>query len=288
MIFDIFSYLRLTQTQLTIKNIHQECMERPMKIIKFLPYLLLAWSILTPQAFAVEEEHVAKVQNVIEAFKSRNTASIAKLVSYPLYAKTNRPSINNEREFIARFHEIFNQNLLNSIVSSDARKDWNTVGWRGIMLFGGDLWLDHDGNIFSVKQDSVYASNNKNLQKKTQIVSRGRRSALHRSVNNYAQSILEWKTNNYYIRVDEMKNGRLRYASWPVNTSTTVKPDIVLSNGRLEVDKTGRNHRYVFNNGSFNYHLNVNTKNHQSPGLLEVYKGNQHFLSDYARKATRH
>lgn len=257
---------------------------------KLIPYSLLLFSLSASQAFAVEEKDVAKVQNVIEAFKSRNTASIAKMVSYPLEGNANRPAINNEYEFVTRFNEVFDQNLLRTIETSDARKDWNTVGWRGIMLFDGDVWLDHDGNILSVKPKSTYVNNgiqNKSILQRPQTVARGR-SALHRSVSNYAKSVLEWKTNRYHVRVDDVGNGRLRYASWPVNASTSVKPDIVLSNGRLEVDRTGRNHRYVFNNGNFSYHLNVNAQGNQSaPGLLEVYKGNQRFLSDSVREIIR-
>ncbi len=255
-----------------------------MKFTKYLPYLLLLWSLFTPQAFAVEEKDVAKVQNVIEAFKSRNTASIAKMVSYPLFTETNSMPINNPYEFVSRFDEVFDQNLLKSIMTSDARKDWNAVGWRGIMLFDGDIWLDHDGHILSVKPSKTYATNNHT--NKSKVVARGR-SALHRSVSNYAQSILEWKTNRYHVRVDDMGNGRLRYASWPVNSSTAVKPDIVLSNGRLEVDQIGRNHRYVFNNGDFSYHLNVNARTDRSLGLLEVFKGNQRYFSDNVREIIR-
>ena len=269
-------------------------MKLSTKVSKVVSYSLLLLSLLASQAFAVEEKDVAKVQNVIEAFKSRNTASIAKMVSYPLFAKSNRPAINNEYEFISRFDEVFDQDLLKSIVTSDARKDWNTVGWRGIMLFDGDLWIDHDGHILSVKQESTFVNNNTTNnriqnapQTKPVVMTRGRSSALHRSVSNYAQSVLEWKTNRYHVRVDDVGNGRLRYASWPVNSGTTVKPDIVLSNGRLEVDKTGRNHRYVFNNGNFNYYLNVKAIGDRSLGLLEVYKGNQHFLSDNVREIIR-
>ncbi|GAA0408218.1 hypothetical protein GCM10009133_15970 [Cocleimonas flava] len=282
-----------------------------MKFTKALPYLLLSWAILTPQAFAVEEKDVAKVQTVIEAFKSRNTGSIAKMVSYPLISKSNRPAINNEYEFVNRFDEVFDQNLLRSIVSSDARTDWNTVGWRGIMLFDGLVWLDHDGNILSVKQPSTFVNkgastynrapaNNRLGQSKPQLVAQATssmqpsrsstprgRSSLHRSVSNYAQPVLEWKTSRYHVRVDDIGNGRLRYASWPVHAPTSVKPDIVLSDGRLEVDRTGRNHRYVFNNGNFSYHLKVNAQGHQTPGLLEVFKGEQRFLTDNVREIIR-
>ncbi len=252
-----------------------------IKITKLLPYSLLLLSLFTNQAFAVEEKDVAKVQNVIEAFKSGNMASIAKMVSYPLFTESNSMPINNPYEFVSRFDEVFDQNLLKSIISSDARIDWNTVGWRGIMLFDGDVWLDHDGYILSVKPSKIYAAN-KNANR-SKVLTRGR-SALHRSISNYAQSVLEWKTNHYHVRVDDMGNGSLRYASWPVNSSTINKPDIVLSNGRKEVDTTGRNHRYVFNNGNFSYHLNVNANGDQPSGLLEVFHGNQRYLRDNVRE----
>ena len=168
-----------------------------MKFTKYLPFLLLWWSLFTPQAFAVEEKDVAKVQNVIEAFKSRNPASIAKIVSYPLLPESNNKPINNPYEFVSRFDEVFDQNLLKSLMASDARKDWNAVGWRGIMLFDGDLWLDHDGHILSVKSPKTYAIENHTIRSKGVAVGR---SALHRSVSNYSQPILEWKTNRYHVR----------------------------------------------------------------------------------------
>jgi hypothetical protein len=79
-----------------------------------------------------------------------------------------------------------------------------------------------------------------------------------------------------------LKNGQLRYVSWPKGKGTSEAPDLVLLNGKLQMDGTGRNQRYIFNNGDFRYHLNVNTIGSSSAtyGMLEVYKGDNEVLKE--------
>jgi hypothetical protein len=212
------------------------------------------------------------------SLKDNNKVKLSKLVSYPLEREYPIPDIRNEREFIARFDQVFDQSLSRIIVNSNIRKDWNEVGWRGIMLNDGDLWLDHDGKISSVNYQSNAEKNLKN-----QIAAKGRR-ALHRSVNNFAESVLEWKTRRFHVRVDDLGEGKLRYSAWPIGKKTTNKPDIVLTGGKVIYDDSGRNHRYVFDNGNFSYQLKVNNIGSIStpPGALEVYKGKQRFISEVA------
>jgi hypothetical protein len=40
---------------------------------------------------------------------------------------------------LKRFDEVFDDALLKNIVNSDIEKDWDDVGWRGIMMSRGGL-----------------------------------------------------------------------------------------------------------------------------------------------------
>jgi hypothetical protein len=40
------------------------------------------------------------------------------------------------------------------ITDSDHNKDWWQVGWKGIMLFKGDVWLNIDDTLLSVNYKS--------------------------------------------------------------------------------------------------------------------------------------
>lgn len=250
-----------------------------MKLNKLSLFSAVLLSLSFNTCYALDQKNVALVKNVVDAFKGHNINAIAKLVSYPLERDAPIPAIKNEREFIQRFNDVFDQRLLQSIVRSDVHKDWDAVGWRGIMLGDGDVWLNHDGKITSVNYQS-----RKERMVSTRLNAKGRR-ALHRSVAHYAKPILEWETKRFHIRVDDIGKGQLRYAAWPRGKDTSETPDIVLHNGKIAIDGSGRNQRYIFNNGKFSYHLNINvigTSSSTQSGTLDVFKSDQPILSEVA------
>ncbi len=71
---------------------------------------------------------------VITAFKTHDKTAIAALIRYPLKRRYPIPDIKNEAEFINRFDEVFNDELVAVIGSSNINTDWEKVGSRGIML----------------------------------------------------------------------------------------------------------------------------------------------------------
>ena len=233
-------------------------------------------SLASGNAFALEPKNEPLVQKVLQAFKGKNINDIAKLVAYPLEREDPLPPIRNEKEFIQRFNDVFDQHLLSSIVNSKIEKDWNEVGWRGIMLGDGDIWINYDGQISAINYQSPTE-----LMVSNRLRAKGRR-ALHRSVSQYAKSILNWQTKRYHIRVDELKDGQLRYTSWSKGKKTSQKPDLILHNGMLQMDGTGRNQSYVFHNGKYKYQLKVNSIGTSSAtyGMLKVFKGGQEVDSE--------
>lgn len=105
---------------------------------------------------------------------------------------------------------------------------------------------------------------------------------LHKSVSSFVNPILEWKTENYHIRIDNTGDNNIRYAAWAVGKKTSTKPNIVLNSGVYKRDGSGGNYNYTFTNGNYRYRCHVVViGNHESPpGWLEVLKRDEMLLSE--------
>ena len=249
--------------------------------------LLLVTYLSIHSAHALEPLQKASVNKVIQAFKQNNRAAISKMVSYPLFRQAPLAPVNSEREFLNRFDEIFDQRLLNTIIYSDMNTDWDHIGWKGVILNNGIVALDPDGDITEVNYHSSREQALVERYYSDRMVSqraKGRR-ALHRSVTNYNQAVIELTTKRFHIRVDKIDNGNLRYASWPMDKQLSDPPDLIITNGRL-VKFSGRNQRYIFDNGSYSYQLNVNSSNNRNTGSLEVLKDGKSWIREEALRVT--
>lgn len=124
--------------------------------MKFLNHVAVFLSLLfTSNTFALEQKYHEFVLPVIAAFKAHDKTAIAALIRYPLKRRYPIPDIKNEAEFINRFDEVFNDELAAVIASSNIKTDWEKVGWRGIMLNNGVMWVDTDGKIIAVNTQNT-------------------------------------------------------------------------------------------------------------------------------------
>ncbi|MBV1870869.1 MAG: hypothetical protein KUG76_08160 [Gammaproteobacteria bacterium] len=215
------------------------------------------------------------VTALVEAVKKANHKEISNLVSYPLRREYPIPQVRSKHEFIKRFDEIFDDKIISMIVNSNIEKDWSAVGWRGVMLNQGELWLDYEGKITAIN----YQSENEIYIKKQLI--ENQRQSLHQSLISYVKPILEWETSRYHIRIDELDNNEYRYASWAIGNNRNKKPDLILFNGKKEFQGSGGNHSYIFSNGQYLYKCDVNILGKtDTPGYLEVYKNGELIVSN--------
>jgi len=81
--------------------------------------LLPMMCLFTINANGLEQEHYAAVETVVEAFKKNNHEMISDLVSYPLLREYPIPPIRSKKEFIERFSEIFDDELISMNLNSD-------------------------------------------------------------------------------------------------------------------------------------------------------------------------
>ncbi|MFT6789089.1 MAG: hypothetical protein ACJAVX_002459 [Pseudoalteromonas rhizosphaerae] len=244
--------------------------------MKFLNLTLLCLSLLfASNTFALEQQYHQNISSIIAAFKDDDKAAVAALVSYPLKRSYPVPAINNQAELVERFEQVFDPQLTAQIANSNIDTDWNKVGWRGIMLNSGIVWVDSNGKIIGIN----YKTAKEQLLAKRLIAAD--KQALHPSVNTFAEPILDWQTAKFRIRIDDLGDGNFRYVSWSIDKKLSDKPDIVLVNGDIKFDGSGGNHSYTFNNGRYSYVLQVTVIGCDTspPGWLEVYKDDKRILS---------
>lgn len=99
-------------------------------------------------------------------------------------------------------HEIFDKTLIKMVVNSDPTSDWAEVGWRGIMLHNGDIWLDDNGKLMSVNYQSEYEA-----RKRKDIISADK-AMLHKSLKVFEDHVFIMETETYLIRVDNLGNDK--------------------------------------------------------------------------------
>ncbi len=197
---------------------------------------------------------------------------MAKGIFYPLERDHPIPSIKNKDDFINRFDVIFDEYLINKIINSDIDKDWDTAGWRGMMLDRGTLWLNYDGTIRSINYQSQLEANlKKNIIKR-------QKSILHWSVRDYESSVISGLTTKHKIRIDSIKNGGYRYSAWTINKSINEKPDLILFSNDMEVVGSMRNVHYRFYNNGYKYEVTDYYGGREKE--LLVYKGDKLLLQD--------
>ncbi len=245
--------------------------------MKYLNYILLCLSLFfTSNTFALEQKYHESVLPVIAAFKTHDKAAIAAHIRYPLKRQYPLPDIKNEAEFINRFDEVFDEELVAVIGSSNINTNWDNVGWRGLMLNNGVMWVDTDGKVIAVN------TQNTTEQAHAEKLIAQNKQSLHSSIKTFQKPILDWDTAKYRVRIDDLGDGNFRYASWSIDKSPSDKPDIVLINGDITFEGSGGNHHYTFKNGRYSYVLQVTVIGCDTspPGWLEVYKDEKLLLSD--------
>lgn len=195
----------------------------------------------------LSETHLKLVQNIISIFKVNDVDVISDCIEYPVSREYPLPRINNAAELKSRFDEIFDEKLINTIVNSKPEQ-WAEVGWRGIMLLDGLIWIDgEDGKITTVNYQSEFE---KDLQEK---IIYNDTKVLYPSLREFESPLLKILTLNHLIRIDELATGKMRYAAWKSTEDESLEPDLVLVNGEMEIQGTGGNFAIVFTNDNYTY-----------------------------------
>lgn len=230
--------------------------------------LVLSMASVYGQEDALPVKYQPIVHSFIDAAKNKDRQAIVNRIAYPLKRENPIAQISGSQEMLARFDEVFDNTLLDTIAQSRAEQDWQEMGWRGIMLGSGQVWMDFDGNIIAVNYQTALEA-----RLASELIAK-QKNTLHPSLKEYRRPVLMWQTEKFTIRIDQLINGKYRYASWAKGNSNGEKPDLVLTNGEVKFEGSGGNHTYQFQSGPYRYECQVTVigTSDSPPGALMVYK----------------
>jgi len=239
-------------------------------------FLLLNFSAVFSQDMS--EDSKKAVINFINCVKNKDKEKLAEKISFPLRRENPIPEIKNKQEFLKRYSEVFDDNLTQMIVNSKPSEDWSEMGWQGIMLKDGEIWLDDNGSLTRVNYQSAIER-----KMKAKLVA-GEKSGLHPSIKTFKGPVCILETKKYRIRIDDMGDGNYRYASWLLSAKMSDKPDMIIEKGEFIADGSGGNHTYEFKNDGYVYdcHIIVMGERSSPPALLTISKGDKEILSQKA------
>jgi len=223
-----------------------------------------------------DDNKMTFIKNVITLFKEGNIDSISKVVNYPLTREYPIPSVKNGKELKMRFNEIFDKSLTDKISNSKVEQ-WSEIGWRGIMLDNGAVWIDsYEGKIIAVNYQSEFEKN------QIQALIEKEREKLHNSLKTFQSPTYKIITKNYLIRIDKLSDYKYRYASWKIGEKESSKPDLIINNGELEFQGSGGNHVITFTNGIYTYKIyrNIIGTDDTPEITLEVEKNEKLILTE--------
>jgi len=253
-----------------------------MKVFKsFLFFLILSSQFTNAQD--LKPEYQKFISKFISEVKIGDKEAISKWIKFPLTRETPIPSVKNKADFIKRYNQIFDKFLIGKITKSNPAKDWSEVGWRGIMLNQGDLWIDTDGKIISINHQS-----DAELKLKNSLIA-SQKKKVNASISKFKEPVAIIETSKFRIRIDDLGNDKYRYASWSIKNKMTDKPDLIIENGVFVADGTGGNHYYEFKKGNFKYqcYFIVLGEKNSPAATLTVYQSGKEILSQNAKIVSR-
>ncbi|WP_253251022.1 hypothetical protein [Flavobacterium sp. ACN6] len=223
------------------------------------------------------------ISKFILEVKNGNKTAVSNRVKFPLKREVPIPAVKNKADFVKRYNQIFDAVLIEKITKSNPAKDWSEMGWRGIMLNQGDLWIDTDGKITAVN----YQSKAEEKLKNSLIASE--KKSVNSAISDFKEPVAILETSKFRIRIDDLGNNKFRYASWSIKKKMTDTPDLIIENGIFYADGTGGNHHYEFKKVDFRYecHFVVLGEKNSAPAALIIYQAGKKILSQNAKIVSR-
>jgi hypothetical protein len=249
--------------------------------------LLLQWCILVSFIFPAnavllaqesEANYIVVSKEFIQKVKRQQRSAIANEMMFPMRRRYPLPDVKSVAEFLDRFDEIFDDSLTRMIVQSDPVEDWSQVGWRGVMLNRGILWLDDDGSVIAVNYESE-----EEHRRRLRLVEEERQK-LYPSLRDFKTPKPAFQTKTYTIRIDEMDESKYRMCLWLKDTPMSEKPVLVIADGDWIPEGSGGNNRFEFRYKDLVYTCSeiILGRDDDPPAEFMIMKGEKEILREDA------
>ena len=121
-----------------------------------LSILILIFSFNNYFAQLSDTKYESVIKYFVDCIKNADIDKLDSIITYPITRlHPDGSSINNKQELIEHFSEIFDYQLTSIISNSNIKEDWSDVGYRGLMLNGGIIWLSLSGNFLASNYEHV-------------------------------------------------------------------------------------------------------------------------------------
>lgn len=246
---------------------------------KLIYFAFIIFSIQNSFGQDLKPEYQKFVKSFIANIKSNNKEGVATFISFPLGREYPIPAVKNKTDFIKRYDQIFDATLKKEIINSNSAKDWSEVGWRGIMLGQGDIWMDTTGKVITINYQSKAE-----IDLKNKLIS-SEKGKLHLSIATFKAPVYILETSKFRIRIDDLGNENYRYASWSIKKPMSEKPDLVITNGKWISDGSGGNSHFEFKKGTYLYecYIIVIGTSDSPPAQLTISQNNKEILNQDAK-----
>ena len=223
--------------------------------------LVLVGLLCSPVSLALDLPHITAIKRFIEAVDSGDKQNVLDLTLLPIQRATPIPPVETQADFLDRYDQIFDEELVEIILHSNPETDWADMAWRGIMLADGLIWLDSDGKLRAVNYQSIVEAS---LQARLIEEDRDR---IHDHLKEYQSLVLDWETNQHRVRIDELDSGQYRLAVWPAGSDPGALPEQILDNGEIHFDGSGGNHYFEFHHADHHYICYVDVLGSEDPNV---------------------
>ena len=214
-------------------------------------------------------------EQVITLMREGRVAALAERVRYPLKRPFPLSRLRQPADFVARYHQIFDEAFQAKIIASKPNQ-WSHYGWRGRAYEG--LWVDEDEDIIQAIAHESSAEKADRLALVEQV-----RAVLHPSLQDFAAPLVYIETTKFKIWLDRTADGTRRYASWSRSKPLSAEPDLVLSGGALERVGRMNDEIHTFRNADATYQVFPSGDPKSGWPYIEVRQGDQLLLEQSAR-----
>jgi len=212
---------------------------------------------------------INKITHTINLIKGDSITKLSEMVYYPLKRANPLPDIFSEREFIASYHILFDDEFKRKILTDSISDIFFAEGNYAIL--NGEVWFDENGIIIAMGSSTS--------EKKIQdALTRKIFDSMYAWIKPWIRNCLVIKSDGFLARVDETEDG-YRYISWGKGKTISEKPDIILYKGDKDFMGTQGGVQYTFKNGDWSYVFvdDYLSERPETEGvhLLLLYKGKE-------------